>query len=159
MDIDVDIQDARWTSLGLPDLVARATDSVCARLGIPTKDIELGLLAAGDAQIAALNGEFRDKPVPTNVLSWPAQELTPPNAPRPDFDGSLALGDIALAYETCAHEAQSQAKALQDHVLHLLVHGLLHLLGYDHQSDIDATLMEGLETEILGKLGVADPYI
>ena len=76
----------------------------------------------------------------------------------PGIDGMLELGDIALAFETCAAEAAAAEKPLDAHVTHLIVHGLLHLLGYDHENDPDATLMEGLEREILGKMGYDDPY-
>ena len=79
-----------------------------------------------------------------------------PEPPEPGFEAEL--GDIAIAYETCAREAAEAGKAMRDHTLHLLVHGTLHLFGFDHERDRDATLMEGLETEILGKLGVRDPY-
>ena len=87
--------------------------------------------------------------------------MTPGGDPlpaEPGIDGLLELGDIALAYETCATEAQAAEKPLADHVTHLIVHGLLHLLGYDHENDPDALLMEGLEREILGKMGLDDPY-
>lgn len=81
-----------------------------------------------------------------------------PLAPTPDFDGTLELGDIAISYDTCASEAAQAGKPMADHVTHLLVHGMLHLLGYDHIRDLDATLMERTEVEILGKLGLDDPY-
>ncbi|MEL7181678.1 MAG: rRNA maturation RNase YbeY, partial [Pseudomonadota bacterium] len=120
------------------------------------------LLACNDARIAVLNEDFRGKPRPTNVLSWPSDERAAaidgemPAPPRPGPDNEL--GDIAIAFETCKREADAAGKPMRDHTLHLLVHGTLHLLGYDHERDRDATLMEGLETEILGKLGIPDPY-
>jgi probable rRNA maturation factor len=98
------------------------------------------------------------------VLSWPAEERGAavagemPPMPRPGRHGAAELGDIAIAYDTCAAEAAATGRPLRDHALHLLVHGTLHLLGFDHERDPDATLMEGLEVEILGKLGVGDPY-
>jgi probable rRNA maturation factor len=98
------------------------------------------------------------------VLSWPAQPLAPitegqaPPAPEQGFDGMIELGDIAIAYQTCAAEAAAQNKPLSAHMTHLIVHGTLHLLGYDHETDADAALMERLEVEILGNLGVDDPY-
>ena len=81
-----------------------------------------------------------------------------PEAPEPDTFGECELGDVAISYETCAREAAEAGKSLPDHATHLLVHGTLHLLGFDHERDQDATLMEGMETEILGKMGIADPY-
>jgi probable rRNA maturation factor len=98
------------------------------------------------------------------VLSWPADELGAddpggkPLAPGAEPDGTIPLGDIAISYETCAREAEEQGKPMADHVTHLVVHGLLHLLGYDHVRDADATLMEGIETGILAGLGLKDPY-
>ena len=126
--------------------------------------IEVSVLACDDARIASLNNQFRDKPGATNVLSWPAEDLAPeqpgaqPHAPVADPTGLLALGDIAISWDTCAREAQKASKPMAEHVAHLLVHGLLHLLGYDHIRDEDATLMQSIETEILGKLGYDDPY-
>ena len=125
---------------------------------------EVSLLGCDDARIAQLNTEFREKASPTNVLSWPAEDLAADSAgqtpilPEPDFSGEIALGDIAISYDTCAREAAEAGKNMDDHVTHLIVHGLLHLLGYDHIRDLDATLMEGVEVEILGKLGIDDPY-
>mgnify|MGYP005992599593 CR=1 FL=1 len=115
-------------------------------------------------RIADLNADFRGKPTPTNVLSWPAEERGAatdgdlPLAVEPDFDGALELGDIAIAYDTCAREAIDANKSLEDHLRHLVVHGVLHLLGYDHIRDLDATVMEALEVEILGNMGLDNPY-
>ena len=99
------------------------------------------------------------------MLSWPAQELAAaadgalPAPPQMDFMGDAALGDIAISYDTCMAEAAAAGKDSLHHVRHLLVHGTLHLLGYDHIGDKDAAVMETLEVEILGKLGIPDPYI
>jgi probable rRNA maturation factor len=155
--VDLVIEDDRWETAGLAALAERACNAALAHLGVVGADISL--LACDDARIAALNGDFRDKPTPTNVLSWPSEErgaAEPGGAP--DAPRDLELGDIAIAYETCAREADEAGRPLADHVSHLLVHGTLHLLGYDHIDDKDAALMEALEVEILGKLGIADPY-
>lgn len=163
--IDISMEDARWQDLGLEALAERAFGAALGHLGVDAEECEISLLACNDARIAELNAEFREKDKATNVLSWPAEDLaagTPggtPLAPEPDFMGEIALGDIAIAYETCAREAAEAGKELQDHCTHLLVHGVLHLLGYDHISDEDAALMEGLETAVLGKMGIADPYM
>ena len=163
--IDLSIEDPRWQDLGLEALAERAAAAALEHLGIPADDCEISLLACGDARIAELNAEFREKPAATNVLSWPAEDLAAeepggtPDAPAPDFMGEMALGDIAIAYETCAREAAEAGKPMADHCTHLLVHGTLHLLGYDHIRDEDAALMEGLEAAVLGKLGIADPYM
>lgn len=157
MIVDVVYEDDRWAALGLEALAETACAATLARLGIA--GAEIALLACDDDRIAALNTEFRDKPTPTNVLSWPSEERgadQPGGDPYPPAD--MELGDIAIAYDTCAREAAEAGKPMVDHVTHLVVHGTLHLLGYDHIDDKDAALMEGLETEILGKMGLADPY-
>ncbi len=164
MTVDCIIEDQRWEVLGVDALGLRAAEAVLDRLGLDPGMYEISLLACSDARIADLNADFRGKPQPTNVLSWPSDERGAetagemPHPPEIDPHGPTELGDIAIAYDTCATEAQAADKPLADHTLHLLVHGTLHLLGFDHERDADATLMEGLEVEILGKLGVSDPY-
>lgn len=160
--IEILIEDARWTDAGLAALAETACNAALAELSLDG-DYEISLLACDDARVAELNTEFRGKPSPTNVLSWPSEDRAaqipgmipqlPDGAPH-----ELELGDIALAYDTCAREAEAANKPLKDHVTHLLVHGTLHLLGFDHINDPDAALMEGLETRILAKLGIEDPY-
>jgi probable rRNA maturation factor len=105
------------------------------------------LLLTDDATVRELNARFRDQDKPTNVLSFPA----PHNLER-------FLGDVALAYGVCAREAAEQGKPLAHHLQHLVAHGVLHLLGYDHISDDEAEAMEGLERVVLAGLGVPDPY-
>lgn len=159
---DTVIEDDRWTALGLPALAERAARAVLAHLGLDPDAFEIAVLGCDDARIAALNTEFRQKTRPTNVLSWPGEERgaetdgAPPDPPDPGPDPEL--GDIAIAYDTCAREAAAAGKPLEDHALHLLVHAVLHLLGYDHIRDQDATLMEATEAAILGKLGLDNPY-
>ena len=154
-----------WQGTGIEAMAETAARAVFAELGLDPAIFEIAVLACDDARITELNADFRGKSVPTNVLSWPAQELAPddegaaPLPPEEDgFGGRTELGDIAISFDTCAREAADQDKAFSAHVTHLMVHGCLHLLGYDHVSDKDAALMEGLETAILAKLGVADPY-
>ena len=155
--VDVIIEDPRWGGVGLEALAKGACVATLAHFGIA--GAEISLLGCDDARIAGLNTEFRGKPTPTNVLSWPSEERAaaePGGHPAPPRD--LELGDIAIAYETCIREAEGAGIAFSDHVSHLLVHGTLHLLGYDHIDEKDAALMEHLEVEILGKMGIADPY-
>lgn len=155
--VDTVVEDARWSEL--PALAERAFAATLRHLGHEPADFAMVVLGTDDARVAALNGRFRGRAVATNVLSWPSEERSaaqPGGAPlaptTPD------LGDVALAWETCAREAAGQGRRLEAHALHLLVHATLHLLGYDHEREADARLMERLETEILGGLGVADPY-
>lgn len=166
MDANVDtvIEEDAWEALGLPELAERAAVETLRHLGLP-RDCQLSLLATGDAQIRTLNSEFRARETATNVLSWPSEDLAAdvpggsPGLPEADFPGEPPfLGDIALAWETCSREAQEAGKAIEAHVSHLIVHGMLHLLGYDHIRDEDALLMERIEVEILGKLGLPNPY-
>ena len=162
---DIVIEDPRWQAANIEPLVEQACVHTLQHLGLPTKGYEIAILACDDTRIAVLNTEFRGKPTATNVLSWPAYDLAPDEdgasphaAPDPDPMMGESLGDIAIAFETCQREADRDGKPFTDHVTHLIVHGTLHLLGYDHERDGDATLMERLETEILGKLGIANPY-
>jgi probable rRNA maturation factor len=159
------IEDARWETLGLDALAERAGRAALAGVGLAPEGFSIGLMGCDDARIAVLNADFRGKPVPTNVLSWPSDERgaefvgeAPAHPEAGDPDDPVSLGDIAIAWETCAREAEAQGKSMPDHVTHLLVHGVLHLLGYDHIEDEDAELMEGLEVRILASLGVSDPY-
>lgn len=150
--VDAVIEDARWEALGLPALAGRAAAAALAAAGLDPAAEEIALLAADDARIAELNAAWRGKEGPTNVLSWPAAEA--PAAPgEPRF-----LGDLALAWETCAAEAAAAGISPADHVTHLVVHGVLHLLGHDHEDDAEAEAMEALERKVLASLGVADPY-
>ncbi|MBT8456963.1 MAG: rRNA maturation RNase YbeY [Rhodobacteraceae bacterium] len=160
MTVEIVLEDARWA--GLAALADKACDATLSHLGLSPKAWDISLLACDDARIATLNAEFRDKPQPTNVLSWPAQNRAPA-APgqvpaRPDPGPDPELGDIAIAFDTCAREATVAGVAFDDHVTHLLVHATLHLLGYDHIDDADASIMEQTEAEILATLGVANPY-
>jgi probable rRNA maturation factor len=147
--IDVEIEDAAWTE-ALPAaeaLTRAAADAVLARLR-PGSPEGLTVLLADDAAVADLNSRFREQDKPTNVLSFPAPE-------NPEHH----LGDVALAYGVCAGEAREQGKPLAHHLQHLVAHGVLHLLGYDHMNDAEAQEMEGLERVILAGLGVPDPYL
>jgi probable rRNA maturation factor len=163
--VDVVIEDPRWQAFGLEDLADRAVRATMTVLGMPAAGYTLCIMGCDDARIAELNGTFRGKGKPTNVLSWPSEDRAaknpggPPDVPEPGPETDpVALGDIALAYETCQAEAADQQKSASDHVTHLVVHGVLHLLGYDHIHAEDARLMESLEVRILAPLGVSDPY-
>jgi probable rRNA maturation factor len=149
--IEVEIEDDAWT-LALPDAAGVAERAGCAVLDEiePTNGGEeqgVVVLLTSDEAVAELNQRFRGKAGPTNVLSFPAS-ANPENH----------LGDVALAHGVCAREAAEQGKTLEQHLTHLVVHGVLHLLGYDHETDGEAEAMEALERSILESLGVPDPY-
>ncbi|MDJ0822926.1 MAG: rRNA maturation RNase YbeY [Paracoccaceae bacterium] len=162
---DTILEDDRWQQPDLAALAEGAAKATLTHLGHDPANYEIAVLGCDDRRIATLNADFRGKPQPTNVLSWPETDLSAdapgasPDAPPQDDTGPHPLGDIAIAYDTCAREAAAAGKSLPDHATHLIVHGLLHLLGYDHVRDADATLMEGLEVAILGNLGLPDPYM
>jgi probable rRNA maturation factor len=119
---------------------------------------EVSVLLADDATVRRLNADYRGRNRPTNVLSFPMFEDARACAARPSPAEAVPLGDIVLAFETVRDEAQTEAKPFPHHVSHLLIHGCLHLLGYDHRSATDAAVMEGLERDVLAQLGIPDPY-
>jgi probable rRNA maturation factor len=146
--ISVEVEDERWRA-ALPEVDAMAARAAEAALAAhaEAKGRDVAILLADDEVIRELNARFRCKDVATNVLSFPAAATARPQ-----------LGDVALAYGVCAREADAQGKGLADHMCHLVVHGVLHLLGYDHHDDGDAEAMEARERDTLAGLGVADPY-
>jgi len=162
--VDTIEEDERWEPFGLAPLAERAAAATLAHLGLDPHEFEISLLGCDDARIATLNADFRGKPAPTNVLSWPSDERGAeaeggmPDLPEGDADMPEELGDIAIAWETCEREAAEAGKPMAEHVTHLVVHAVLHLLGYDHVRDGDASLMEGTEIAILAGLGLANPY-
>ncbi|MET0274229.1 MAG: rRNA maturation RNase YbeY [Phenylobacterium sp.] len=145
--IDVEIEEPAWTQ-ALPDAEALTLAAAEAALAVEGADGEgVALLLTDDETVRDLNARFRQKDSATNVLSFPA----PHNPER-------HLGDVALAFGVCAREAVEQGKPLARHLQHLVVHGVLHLLGYDHMNDAEAEAMEGLERVVLAGLGAPDPY-
>ena len=142
--IEVEIEDEAWTA-ALPDAVAVVERAATVALGAVEGDVVV--LLTDDAAIHDLNLRFRDRDRPTNVLSFTAAESAAPH-----------LGDLVLALGVCAAEAAAQGKSLADHLTHLTVHGVLHLLGRDHVDEVEAEAMEAEERTLLASLGVADPY-
>ncbi len=150
------VEDEAWeTLLSRPaeDLVREAVFAAAAGAGLaPDVETEVSVTLSDDEDVRALNAEWRAKDKPTNILSFPMMPLRPGDAPGP------LLGDLILARQTLEREALDEGKTPDDHFRHLLVHGVLHLLGHDHETDEDADDMEALEVEILAGLGIADPY-
>jgi probable rRNA maturation factor len=147
------VQARRWREV--PGLRERVEDAIAAGLAVaplaPAAGAELSLLMTDDRRMRVVNRDWRGFDKPTNVLSFPA-------APPDRIARSPVLGDIVLAYETVVREAAEENKALGDHLSHLVIHGLLHLLGEDHETSAQAQRMESLEIAALARLGIADPY-
>jgi probable rRNA maturation factor len=162
---DLRIEGGGWDGIAdAEDLAEAACSAALAGAEIDPSGYAIGVLLTDDAEVASLNERFRGRASATNVLSWPAFPLAPrsggappPAPPAPGPEG-LSLGDVALAGETVRREADESGLAFRDHAAHLIVHGVLHLLGYDHERDADATLMEDVERRALGRIGVANPY-
>ena len=164
LDIVLDA-DPEWdSSTGWDELAAKAVTAAIAESAFPQlakgpRVVELSVRLAGDEEVHALNAKWRGKDKPTNVLSFPMAE---PDLLEDTADGDeieILLGDLALAQGICAREAEERGIAVRAHAAHLLVHGTLHLLGYDHEtSEADAEAMEDLERRALATLGIADPY-
>ncbi len=152
--LDISVPSILWRGLPRARSLARETIAAAvAESGLAGREgAEVSLCLADDARLRALNLRWRGVDKPTNVLSFPA-------APAGRLVESTTLGDIVLAYETLAREAGELGVPLADHSRHLVAHGFLHLIGYDHQADKEAKRMEALETRILARLGVADPYV
>lgn len=154
VEIDLAIEAGEWPEEGvLAALVERAIAAVFAEIGgARSGRSEVGVIFTDDARIRVLNAEWRGKDKPTNVLSFPAFPETRTGQLPP------LLGDIVLAVETVSGEAALEGKPLDNHISHLVVHGLLHLLGYDHESEAEAEEMEALERAALARLAIPDPY-
>jgi len=136
-------------------VVHRAIETAASMIDADTADAELAVMLTDDAGIQTLNKNWRGQDKPTNVLSFPALQ---PTGGQSSDDGPRMLGDIAIAWETTRREADDEQKPFDHHLSHLAVHGFLHLVGYDHENDVDAEAMEHLERDILAALGIADPY-
>lgn len=160
--IEISTPCPHWQSLheAILETAALATQTVLADQGLgPDADAdmagdagyEISIVLADDAFVRDLNRQYRNIDRPTNVLSFPSGDE--------DGHGPVLLGDVVLAYETVAREAQAAGKSLSAHVTHLIIHGILHLLGYDHEDEQEAEEMEALETALLARLGITDPYV
>lgn len=151
--VEVNHESGDWTGLAaIEQLADDAARAIAAKVALPHPYCEAALALSDDEQVRGLNARYRDQDKPTNVLSFPAEHylvLGP---------GPRHLGDLILAVGTVRREAAELGIPLRNHVAHLIVHGVLHLIGYDHIDDVDAADMERKEAEILAELGIADPY-
>lgn len=152
MIIDIDIVEPSWGDVA--GIVNRSAAATLDHLGVDGSNIELAIRMSNDEEVQRLNNEYRGNNKPTNVLSF---EADVPDQKLPEQYPRL-LGDVILAYETVREEAVNQEKSLENHLSHLIVHGVLHLVGYDHQDQTSAQSMETLEISILEGLGIANPY-
>ena len=159
----VDVASPDWRSMDLDhdEIVRNAVDAALAVADISfDTGVELGVRLTDDAEIRTLNRDWRDRDAATNVLSFALDDAPVESGLRSGAaDGPAMLGDVVIAYETCAAEAMDENKPLANHLSHLVVHGTLHLLGFDHEEDADAETMEALERVALERIGVPDPYL
>jgi probable rRNA maturation factor len=161
----VDVRAPGWLA-GSPDMEGEVRQAALTALTaltsraaqIKSPEAEIGVVLADDATVRALNRDYRGRDAPTNVLAFAQEELVLTQETIGHASGPLLLGDVVLAYETVQREAAAQGKTLADHTCHLVVHGVLHLLGFDHDTDASAAHMEQREITLLAALGIADPY-
>ena len=153
--IDISIESPDWAAL--PDAQAIAAAAAAAALASETEAIELSLVLSSDDFVGALNRDYRGRDEPTNVLSFPGER---PRQSAPEMGRPVLLGDVVVAFGVARREADADDRgiSLADHLSHLVIHGVLHLLGHDHQNAAEAEVMEGLEVRLLSGLGINDPY-
>lgn len=160
--VTVRVEDPAWHGLlsQVEERCRHAVAAVFATIPAPPSlaEASIDLLLTDDATLRSLNATWRGRDEATDVLSFPAQTLDPDAMTDQTGLPGMPLGDVALAWQTVEREARAEAKPLADHLQHLVIHGVLHLLGHDHQRDDEALRMEGLERRILARLGVRDPY-
>ena len=162
MPIEVVLEDNRWETLDVGDLASTGFVSVMKYFELNPETFEVEMLACDDHRISELNSDFRGIEKSTNVLSWPSVDRSPKS--KGQFPPKMApcsesfLGDIAISYDTCLREVQVSERKVEHYVSHLIVHAMLHLMGFSHENDTDAVLMETIEVEILGKMGIDSPY-
>ncbi|MEO5866725.1 MAG: rRNA maturation RNase YbeY [Sphingomonas sp.] len=157
-------REAVWPDAGWEGLAQRAAELAISKspyiaLCRATSTIEISIHLTDDTRVRSLNTQYRHKDKPTNVLSFPMIEPDLLDLVATVEEGEVLLGDIVLAHGICVAEAEERGISIVDHATHLIVHGTLHLLGYDHMGDAEAETMEALETDVLAALGLADPYL
>ena len=149
--VETVVDDRRWDEVGLDVVCRSACEAALKTTGYDRGQCEIGILGCSDEKIAGLNRRFRNVHGPTNVLAWPAGPTAVEDL------GVSELGNIAVAFETCMMEAKAQGKRPASHLAHLIVHACLHLVGFDHESEDEAEVMEAMELASLARLGIVDP--
>jgi probable rRNA maturation factor len=147
-----------WNTLATRAVSTTITATLHADVATTPATVEVSIRLTCDDEVHALNRQYRQQDKPTNVLSFPMVQPDLIDALANTDDGEVLLGDIVLAYETCEREAKERGISTEDHATHLIVHGVLHLLGYDHMTDADAEYMEAIERDVMASLGLHDPY-
>ena len=162
MSVDLIVEDARWKTLNLLQIANSAFKETLSQLNLRSENFICCILACSDRKIRGLNSQFRGKNNPTNVLSFPSTLETSLIKRISKLESNVEpfeLGDIAIAYELCKKEADTSKIDFEHHLYHLIIHSVLHLLGYEHGEDTDAAKMEKIEVQILANLGITNPYL
>ena len=162
MSVDLVMEDARWKKLNLLQIANAAFKETLSQLNLRSENFICCILACNSKKIKGLNAQFRGKNNSTNVLSFPSTHENYEVRNISKFESKIdtfELGDIAIAYEICKKEAEISKIDFEDHVYHLLIHSVLHLLGYDHKEEKNAAEMEKIEVQVLAKLGINNPYL
>lgn len=158
LSIDISVQEPEWENQPeVESQISTAVETAVKMAKLPDvvagKNLEISIVLGNDDLIHVLNKEYREKDNPTNILTFATID-----GEEPEHGDVFNLGDVVLAYQTIEREANEQEKFIRDHIMHLAVHGTLHLLGYTHSEESEATIMESLEIRVLEKLGVQNPY-
>ena len=162
MSVDLIMEDARWKTLNLFSIANAAFKETLSQLNLKSENFICCVLACSGEKIKGLNAQFRGKNNSTNVLSFPSKAGNYATKRSSKFKTStdpFELGDIAIAYEVCKKEADVSKIKFEDHVYHLIIHSVLHLLGYDHEEEKNAAEMEKIEVQVLANLGISNPYL
>ena len=162
MSVDLIIEDSRWKTLNLLSIANAAFKETLSELNLRSENFVCSVLACSSEKIKGLNAQFRGKNNSTNVLSFPSTHEIYEVRNISKFESKIdtfELGDIAIAYEICKKEADISKIDFEDHVYHLIIHSVLHLLGYDHKEEKNAAEMEKIEVQVLAKLGINNPYL
>ena len=161
MSVDLIMEDARWKTLNLLQIANAAFKETLSHLDMRSENFICCILACSSKEIKGLNAKFRGKNNSTNVLSFPSTSEFCKVKSSPKFEANVEpfeLGDIAIAYEVCKKEAEFSGIDFEHHVYHLIIHSVLHLLGYDHEEEKNAAEMEKIEVQVLANLGISNPY-
>ena len=167
MKADILFNDNRWKKFPFEQIVQTSINLIAEDTLLTNNDCEIAVLASNDVEIINLNKNFRGYSTPTNILSWPEHEykrMKPggfPNRIINPFNfskGADFLGNLAISFDRCSIEATAGSIRFEDHTTHLIIHGFLHLIGFDHDNELDAILMEDTEKKLLSRLGIKNPY-